>query len=591
MQINKIISISIIIVLFAGFASFEFYRKSEKVVLGINSPTEFEIDLNGNNVIDDGETVCVPNLLAFTSDLSANQDEIEKKLNLTNVDALKLGYLTDIWVENTLLDKNVILKYTGVTNQNCKFADIYIDGESFRGKFLNSGFGFDKSFKTNKNFDNNLSKARKLKLIILNHKSNKYHTLDCKYGLIAHDAIIIPERQKPEGAKPCKFCHVQQDKKAKIHHKKFNSRQELTYPLVISDGSLRMFLPDLTTTLKPDIDCRSLVCQETLKYINNTKSSIDIALYGWDSNPKIYKALRDAKSRGVKIRVVYDTSKNSYYPELGNFLKLADEKSTDTPTILMHNKFMIFDNSKVMTGSMNYSKTGLSGFNSNCVFFINSVEVAKMYEEEFSQMLAGKFHQKKIKISHKTVVLGKTSVTPMFSPKDKIITTKVIPMVNNAKNYIYVPAFVLTHDKLAEALIVAKSRGVDVKIIVDATHTSSSRSKIKMLRTAKVPVKVENYAGKMHSKSMIIDDKYIVAGSMNFSQSGENRNDENVLIVEDERLARYYRGFFEYLWKKIPNRYLEHNVRAEGKYSIGSCSDGVDNNFDGKIDKDDLGCR
>ena len=90
---------------------------------------------------------------------------------------------------------------------------------------------------------------------------------------------------------------------------------------------------------------------------------------------------------------------------------------------------------------------------------------------------------------------------------------------------------------------------------------------------------------------MIIDDKYIVAGSMNFSQSGENRNDENVLIVEDERLARYYRGFFEYLWKKIPNRYLEHNVRAEGKYSIGSCSDGVDNNFDGKIDKDDLGCK
>ena len=483
------------------------------------------------------------------------------------------------------------MKYTGVTNQNCKFADIYIDGESFRGKFLNSGLGFDKSFKTNKNFDNNLSKARKLKLIILNHKSNKYHTLDCKYGLIAHDAIIIPERQKPEGAKPCKFCHVQQDKKAKIHHKKFNSYKELTYPLVISDGSLRMFLPDLTTTLKPDTDCRSLVCQETLKYINNTKTSIDIALYGWDSNPKIYKALREAKSRGVKIRVVYDTSKNSYYPELGNFLKLADEKSTDTPTILMHNKFMIFDNSKVMTGSMNYSKTGLSGFNSNCVFFINSVEVAKIYEEEFGQMLEGKFHQKKMKISHKTVVLGKTRVTPMFSPKDKIITTKVIPMVNNAKNYIYVPAFVLTHDKLAEALIVAKSRGVDVKIIVDATHTSSSRSKVKMLRTAKVPVKVENYAGKMHSKSMIIDDKYIVAGSMNFSQSGENRNDENVLIVEDERLAKYYRGFFEYLWKKIPNRYLEHNVRAEGKYSIGSCSDGVDNNFDGKIDKDDLGCR
>ena len=592
MQINKnkVISILIIVLAFVGFSTFEFYRKFEKVVLGIISPTEFEIDLNGNNVVDDGEVICVPDLFAFTSDLSANQDELERKLNLSHKDGLKLGYLTDIWVENYLLDKSVKLKYTGEINQNCRFADVYVEGKSYRDKIINSGFGFDKNFSRNKNFEKNLSKAQKLKLIILNHKSNKYHTLDCKYGLIAHDAIIIPERQKPEGAKPCKFCHVQ-TKKSKKFHKNFVKQAEQTYPLVISDGSLRMFLPDLTTTLKPDNSCSSLVCQETVKYINATKNSIDIALYGWDNIPKLNTALQKAKARGVKIRVVYDTSKNSYYPEMSGLLRLASEKSTDTPTILMHNKFMIFDNSKVMAGSMNYSKTGLSGFNSNCVFFINSVEIAKIYEEEFEQMLNGKFHQKKSKVSHKTVVLGRTQITPMFSPKDKIVTTEVIPLVNNAKKYIYIPTFVLTHDKLVEALIYAKNRGVDVKIIVDATHTSSSRSKVKLLRTSKVPVKVENYAGKMHSKSMIIDDKYIIAGSMNFSYSGENKNDENILVIEDERLAKYYRGFFEYLWKKIPNRYLEHNVRAEGKYSIGSCSDGIDNNFDGKIDKDDLGCR
>ena len=78
---------------------------------------------------------------------------------------------------------------------------------------------------------------------------------------------------------------------------------------------------------------------------------------------------------------------------------------------------------------------------------------------------------------------------------------------------------------------------------------------------------------------------------MNFSKSGENKNDENVLIIEDTTLAKAYRGFFEYLWKKIPERYLQHSVRAEGKYSIGSCSDGIDNNYNGKIDKDDIGCK
>lgn len=206
-------------------------------------------------------------------------------------------------------------------------------------------------------------------------------------------------------------------------------------------------------------------------------------------------------------------------------------------------------------------------------------------------MLNGKFHNSKSQISHNTVVLGKTKITPLFSPKDKIITNNIVPLLKNSKKYIYVPAFTITHDEFANELINAKKRGVDVKIIIDATNVYSKKSKVKELRGAGVPLKVENYAGKLHSKSIIIDDKYIVAGSMNFTNSGENKNDENVLIVEDMPLSKFYKGFFEYLWKKIPERYLQHSVRAEGKYSIGSCSDGIDNNFDGKIDKDDVGCK
>lgn len=257
----------------------------------------------------------------------------------------------------------------------------------------------------------------------------------------------------------------------------------------------------------------------------------------------------------------------------------------------MHNKFFIFDKNKIITGSMNFSKTGFSGFNSNCIVFINSLEIAQIYQEEFNQMLSGKFHQDKDIVKHKTVKLNSTKITPLFSPKDKIITNTIIPIINNAKKYIYIPAFIITHDEFSNALINAKKRGVDVKIIIDATNTNASRSKIKNFRQAKIPTKIENYAGKMHSKSIIVDDKYIITGSMNFSKSGEDKNDENVLIIEDQRLANYYRGFFEYLWDKIPKRYLKYGVRSEGHYSIGSCTDGIDNNFDGKIDKEDVGCK
>ena len=591
MQSYKLISIIVILGIFITFCCLEFYRKSESLVLDIISPVMFNVDLNGNKRFDDGETVCIENIDALTSNLSANQSELINSLKISNDDGLKLGYLTDNFTDSMLAGKKVKVKLNGVTNQNCKFGDLITDNESYREKLIISGFGFiNGKAKNQENYKKQLDKAKKLKLVILNHKSNKYHTLNCKYGLIAHDAIIIPSRQLARDAKPCKFCHIQPQNKS-INKYKNTLKTVTLYPLVISNGSVKLYLTDLTTKLKPDNKCSSLACREILNQINLTKKSIDIALYGWDDIPEISSALKKAKARGVKIRLVYDTSDNPYYKEIKSIIPLADKTSTDTPKILMHNKFMIFDGAKVITGSMNFAKTGFSGFNSDSVLFINSIEAAKIYEEEFEQMLEGKFHITKNKVNHKTVILGNTKLTPLFSPKDKIITNNLIPLIEGAKKYIYIPAFLVTHDEMATALINAKQRGVDVKLIIDATNAYSSRSKVKMLRSAGIPVKIENYAGKIHSKSIIIDDKYIIVGSMNFSKSGENKNDENVVIIEDERLAKFYKGFFEYLWRKIPDKYLRQGVRAEGKYSIGSCSDGIDNNFDGEIDMNDPGCK
>ncbi len=584
MLTNRIVSVLVILGIFAGFTGFEIYRKSDKAVLNIITPTVIQVDLNGNKIFDTGETICIADVETFTSDLSKNQAELSGKAGISAHEAIKIGYLTDNFADSVLSDKRVKLKFTGEKNQDCKFADIIINNLSYRERLINSGFALVNG-KTSENFKTQLEKAKKLKLAILNHKSNKFHTLDCKYGLVAHDTIIIPERQIPKDAKPCKFCHISKE------NKQNQEKQVPTYPLAISNGSIKMYLTDLTTKLKPDNKCSSLACREILTQINSCNTSIDIAAYGWDNIPEINNALLKAKSRGVKLRVVYDTSSKPYYSELKSLVELADKSSTDTPKILMHNKFMIFDNSKVITGSMNFAKTGFSGFNTNCVFFINSIEIAKIFEEEFTQMLNGKFHNEKSHVTHKTAVLGSSKVTPLFSPKDKIITTNIIPLINISKHYIYIPAFIVTHDDFANALTNAKNRGVQVRLIADATSPAASRSKVKYLRTAGIPVKVENYAGKVHSKSIIIDDKYIIAGSMNFSNSGENKNDENCLIIEDERLARYYRGFFEYLWAKIPDKYLKVNPRAEGKTSIGSCSDGIDNNYDGKIDLQDEACK
>ena len=201
-------------------------------------------------------------------------------------------------------------------------------------------------------------------------------------------------------------------------------------------------------------------------------------------------------------------------------------------------------------------------------------------------MYKGKFHEGKVKVDKPS----NSNIKVYFSPAEKIITNQIVPLVNTAKKYVYISAFVLTHDQLTESLIKAHQRGVDVKIILDATNTKPP-SKAGILRATNIPLKIENYAGKLHSKSIIIDDKYFVIGSMNFSKSGENYNDENVVIIIDENLTKFYKNFFKYVWDKIPNKWLKYNPRAESLDSIGSCYDEIDNDYDGNIDMADEGCQ
>ena len=78
---------------------------------------------------------------------------------------------------------------------------------------------------------------------------------------------------------------------------------------------------------------------------------------------------------------------------------------------------------------------------------------------------------------------------------------------------------------------------------------------------------------------------------MNFSKSGENYNDENLILIKDKNFASAYKQHFLHLWKNIPDKWLYKNPGAESKNSVNSCYDGIDNDYDGKIDAQDTMCR
>lgn len=588
--------------LLVAFLTFLNISSKTRTVRSVISPTKIIIDTNSKNT-HSNETYCIDGIDAFS--LEYSEDFINKytqKYNLTQNEFISLGYLAQDYAQKTLLNQKVKIKLGTNVSKECKYASISLNGIDYKKALENSGFGIvNDNIKNLDKFKHNLELARKLNLVILNHHSNKYHTLDCPYGNIAHDKVILPKSQLPEDTIPCKFCHTDKPKTRLIKDNDIIEIPSIIQPsLQISNGEITTYITDFTKVLKPTNTCNTSACIRLLSEIDNSNSTIDIALYGYREVPEITSALKRAKSRGVRIRYVcdslYDTSRN-YYPDNEVIEKLAssyrsDRSSSQTlSNMLMHNKFLIFDNKTVYTGSMNLSSTGTSGFDVNSIIIIKSKEVANLYTKEFEQMLNGKFHtEKNIFTTNRKFLLDNSEIEIYFSPKDKP-TNRILELIKNAKTYIYIPTFLITHNEIATELINAHNRGVDVRIIIDANSVTTRNTKHSQLRKSGIMLKTENYAGKLHAKTMIIDDTYFVSGSMNFSNSGANKNDENLVIIKDKDIAKLHKNFFLYLWTIIPNKYLHKNAKPESPDSIGSCSDGIDNNFNNKTDNEEDYCK
>lgn len=584
----KKISITLLILFFLSFVFYQTQKSAEFKVLKIVSPIQIVVDKNQNNVEDDDETIILENIESFNVKPDGAQAKLARKLKISDEDAIGLGFLAENFAKETLEGKKVRLEKSL----------IIVDNKNYSKMLLDSGLAFKNGTSPSSELFKKVEKVRKLKLVILNNKNHKYHKLTCKYGVLAHNSQLMPAMQLPKDAKPCKFCLVkhQEYKKYEKSNKKAKKSgyyDEIPYikspSTSFESSSIKIFLSDMTKVLKPSNTCTTSMCRALVEEINSAKNSIDFAIYGYTKVPAIQNALQNAQKRGVKIRFVYDLDKKcqNIYPDTNYLANILADSNHDLTDKLMHDKFFVFDRKTVLTGSANISNTDMSGFNSNAVAVIKSEKIAEIYSEEFEQMYFGKFHKQKSKISNKTD--GEISV--YFSPKDKAITSQVIPLVDGAQKYIYIPAFLITHKELTQSLIEAHNRGVAVKVILDATNTHSSASKLKLLRQNGIQVKTENFAGKLHSKSVIIDDCYTIIGSMNFSKSGENENDENLIIIKNREIAQFYKTFFQYMWQRIPDKWLKLNARSESYDSVGSCNDGIDNDFDGKIDKNDDSCK
>lgn len=140
-----------------------------------------------------------------------------------------------------------------------------------------------------------------------------------------------------------------------------------------------------------------------------------------------------------------------------------------------------------------------------------------------------------------------TFATPHHSPTFKVCftpgqncTEQLIMVLAQAKRSIWVQAYSFTSAPIAKALVAAKNRGLDVRVILDKSQRRQKYSAATFLYHHGIPTWIDDKPAIAHNKVMIIDKRIVVTGSFNFTKAAQYRNAENLLIIHDFGLAKLY---------------------------------------------------
>jgi phosphatidylserine/phosphatidylglycerophosphate/cardiolipin synthase-like enzyme len=128
----------------------------------------------------------------------------------------------------------------------------------------------------------------------------------------------------------------------------------------------------------------------------------------------------------------------------------------------------------------------------------------------------------------------------------------VLKVINSAQRSVLVSAYSFTSSPVVAALLDAKKRGVDVRVVADYRNnlqedrTGKGRAALSALANAGVPVRTIDVYPIHHDKVVIVDRIHVQTGSFNYSQSAAKANSENVIV----------------LWNNpdIANAYVDHWV-------------------------------
>ncbi|MBA2663382.1 MAG: hypothetical protein H0U74_13930 [Bradymonadaceae bacterium] len=320
-----------------------------------------------------------------------------------------------------------------------------------------------------------------------------------------------------------------------------------TYEVLLTEP----FCDTCTNADKTYLQANSAIIARVIEMIDAATISVDVAQFTF-SVREIEDAMYRAKARGIKVRLAIDSGQNrdgSLARRMATngvdvrFVKGADIGGNNRFGLL-HSKFMIVDGRALLSGSNNWSSTGIT-INEENTIVVRSVTndpLIKAFGCHFDAIWASN-----------TGASGECSTDDArFSPSSAG-RTLLRDGIRASRTSVDVLMHHLLFDDLIKELAVAAERGVRVRIImnVEDRHAYTGPSWNRFHAAGGEIRYKQNNADAfqiMHNKLAVVDNKTLLHGSGNWSGSGFFNNYEFYVRYRNQAVVTPFVGLFARLW-------------------------------------------
>jgi phosphatidylserine/phosphatidylglycerophosphate/cardiolipin synthase-like enzyme len=270
----------------------------------------------------------------------------------------------------------------------------------------------------------------------------------------------------------------------------------------------------------PQDDCEQILIDEI-----NSSTKVECAFY--DLTEKRTKALLLEKNASV---IVFAMNYNGF----------GIPRNTSG---LMHSKFCILDDKRVLTGSHNPTA---GNQNKDNIIIIDSKYIVENYKREFENLKTGKLGAEKNKVKYSKIIYNNYTLENYFCPQDGC-QKQILEELNAANSSIYFLTFTFTDKEIAKVLVDKKKAGLDVRGVIES-YQGRTYWVYPQLNASGIQIILDNEKTLQHSKVFIIDNRTVITGSFNPTRSADTVNDENIIILQQPNIVDEYLGEFDYLF-------------------------------------------